>query len=205
VLDANGARVVELAVVGRPRSGEPTSGDDSVATPTADGISVVVADGLGHGPEAVQAARTAVRSASCRAGESVVSIMSECHEALRGSRGAAVSMAAVSAAHGTLTWLGVGNVAGTLTRGRRTGASDHMLLPLLDGVVGHELPGLRPTTVPISRGDVLVMTTDGVRGGLDDPVSLAGSTASIAERALARSTANDDALVLVLRYLGLRQ
>ena len=57
----------------------------------------------------------------------------------------------------------------------------------------------------MQRGDVLVIATDGVEPDFADGLALAGSPSEIARRALERHRKpTDDALVLVLRYLGAR-
>ncbi len=198
--EVHGLRFAEWAAAAQPKAGELVSGDDSVVVCTPTWISLAVVDGLGHGPAAAQAAGTVVRTARELGDGDVVSIADACHAALQGSRGAAISLATVSAKDRTITWLGIGNVVGTLWRGPFPARSE--TLPLLDGIVGDRLPPLRPTTIGIERGDVLVVTTDGVGRGFTEAFELVGSTATIAERILASRTAKDDALVLVVRYLG---
>jgi anti-sigma regulatory factor (Ser/Thr protein kinase) len=197
-----GGRLADWALAGRPRSGEHVSGDNGVAVPTTRGTFAAVVDGLGHGPAAAAAARLAIRVLEARAEEDLPTIMGACHDALKDSRGAAISIAAIAPAENTLTWLGVGNVAGRLCGGPPT--RRHLSLPLLDGIVGSSLPRLEPTTVKIERGDVLLVSTDGVASEHLDPTRLVGAVAQIAADLLADAsgTRNDDAMVLVLRYLG---
>jgi phosphoserine phosphatase RsbX len=58
--------------------------------------------------------------------------------------------------------------------------------------------GMRP-------GDVLVLATDGVDAGFADSLELSGSSQTISERILADHwKPPDDALVIVVRYLGVR-
>jgi phosphoserine phosphatase RsbX len=202
VCDVDGSRLVEWAVAARPRRGETVCGDDSVVTETADGLFVAVVDGLGHGRDAAHAAGIAVRTAGDRAHDGLTAVVGACHEALRHSRGAAIGVAAVSAVDATMTWLGIGNVGGTLSRGMPAIPLRHVSLPLSEGVVGWRLPVLQPTKVEIERGDVLVVATDGVTPGVADSAPLVGSTSAIAERLIGHDNRDDDALVLVLRYLG---
>jgi negative regulator of sigma-B (phosphoserine phosphatase) len=71
------------------------------------------------------------------------------------------------------------------------------------GVVGCQLPPLRAATLPIFRGDVLTFATDGVRY---DFASYSPGKGPPQERATSLlktfGKANDDALVLVLEYVG---
>ena len=72
------------------------------------------------------------------------------------------------------------------------------------GVVGFQMPTLRPIVLPIGRGDVLIFATDGIRADFDAAPALECDTQSTADRILRQSgKTSDDALVLVARYLGL--
>jgi phosphoserine phosphatase RsbX len=197
-----GTRLAEWAVRGRPRRDQTISGDDAVTRLTASGIFVAVVDGLGHGPEAAHASRLAVRIAGEHCEASLPTIAEACHRALRKTRGAAMSMAAISAHEPVLTWLGIGNVAGTLAGGIPAVPRERTSLPLHQGILGQHLPRLRPTTTSIHRGNVLVVATDGVDPARAESVPLVGPASSIAERMLAHQTRDDDAHVVVLRYLG---
>jgi hypothetical protein len=97
----------------------------------------------------------------------------------------------------------VGNVEGVLVRSERGRSKERMFLR--GGVVGHHLPVIRPATVPLSAGDVLVFATDGIRADfsehLDDCLDRAPDESALG---ILREygKANDDALVLVARYHG---
>jgi serine/threonine protein phosphatase PrpC len=70
-------------------------------------------------------------------------------------------------------------------------------------VVGYHLPTLRPDTLAISQGDVLVFATDGLRSNFTEDLFLDGSPQEIADHVMARHRrGSDDALVLVVRYDG---
>lgn len=73
----------------------------------------------------------------------------------------------------------------------------------MPGVVGHELPPLRTATVALERGDLVLMATDGVDPGYADDLEPAGSCGAISRAVLERHARDsDDALVVVIRYLG---
>ena len=74
------------------------------------------------------------------------------------------------------------------------------------GVVGGQLPSLRGSILPVRRGDTLIFATDGIRQGFTEGLVLTGSPQEIADQILARHyRQTDDALVLVVRYLGKAQ
>jgi len=194
---------IEWAVAEHMRPGQTESGDHSLAIATPGGALVGVVDGLGHGAEAADAAKTAVRSIERHAQEPIIPLIRDCHRSLFGSRGAVISVAAFNAADETMTWLGVGNVEGLLVRAQTTSPGRELLL-LRGGVVGVHLPALAAAIVPIVRGDTLIFATDGVRSDfLHEVLPHRDPPHALANRVLARfGRATDDALVLVARYLG---
>jgi len=107
--------------------------------------------------------------------------------------------------NGSMTWLGVGNVEGILVRGNPGEIPSVERLPLHGGVVGYQLPKLRPRKLTLHPGDLLVLATDGIRADfIDELREHADATADeTARRILARHfRGNDDGLVLVSRYLS---
>jgi hypothetical protein len=103
-----------------------------------------------------------------------------------------------------LTWLGIGNVEARLFRGAQASPLVESLL-LHGGIVGHDLPHLSPQTMPLARGDVLIFATDGIQRDFADLLAPFGTCRALADRILQQSAIeSDDALVLVVRYLGSR-
>ena len=197
------AGALEWAVCSSAYPGERRSGDASLVLATTTGVLVAVVDGLGHGEEAADVAELALASLRETAGRSLVACLSSCHEALRGSRGAAITLAALDAHHGLLTWVAVGNVeAAVVTRqGHRSGATRRWSVPLRGGVVGDRLPPLRESTVPLAAGDTLVAATDGVGPAFLDDVDLSPSPPALSRRLhRGHARSDDDALVLVARW-----
>jgi phosphoserine phosphatase RsbX len=194
---------IEWAVAELAQPGQSESGDRHLVISTADGGLVAVVDGLGHGADAASAAKVAVRALERGADRPIVQLLRECHQSLIGTRGAVMSVAAFSFADETMTWLGVGNVEGRLLRAPVSGGPRPDALLVRGGVVGVRLPPLVSKIIPIRRGDMLIVATDGIRGEfLDAPLPYQEPQA-LADHVLARwGTQADDALVLVVRYLG---
>jgi negative regulator of sigma-B (phosphoserine phosphatase) len=180
------------------------SGDLHVVAPFAEGALVALIDGLGHGEEAAAAASTAVTILEAHPEESVQTLLLSCHEGMRKTRGAVMSLASFDARNASMTWTGVGNVAAVLLRGNAAPEPTGEALVARGGVVGYQLPLPRVRTLRIWRGDVLVMTTDGIQAGFVAGLSTTHPPQEIAESILATySTGTDDARVVVARYLGL--
>lgn len=197
---------IECGIATRCRLGEEMSGDLAVVRLVPGGALVAGIDGLGHGREAARAARKAAAVLRERPSRDLVWLVQRCHGALRGTRGAAISLAFVSAPDSSMTWVGVGNVEGRVLSGDPASARPKGSLVLARGVPGHELPAVRAATIAMRPGDVLLLATDGVDPGFADALELSGSSQTISERILSDHwKASDDALVIVVRYLGERR
>jgi phosphoserine phosphatase RsbX len=205
VLDHARDREVEWGAAAASHPAQDVSGDVALVIRVPAGALVAVIDGLGHGHEAARAAQIA-RETVCEAvGPDIIALAHRCHRALASTRGAAVALAYVSTSASTLTWLGVGNVEGRLITGdqRTRPPSANASLRLRRGVIGHQLPAIDTATLDIHRGDILILSTDGITPGFGEALDVSGSSQRIAERILAEHwTVADDGLVLVLRYLG---
>ena len=159
---------------------------------------VAVVDGLGHGPEAASAAKTAIAVLEASGERELGARFLRCHERLRDTRGVVLSLALF--ATGSLTWLGVGNVDGVLLR---SGFSAPEQLLVRGGVVGRRLPSLELSRLTVARGDTLILATDGIQSRFAEDPGAAFAAPPTAERILAdHGKETDDALVLVVRYVG---
>lgn len=164
-------------------------------------ILFAVIDGLGHGEEAAEAAKIATDVIREFRHESVIPLVQRCHESLRGTRGVVMSIASISSQENTVTWLGVGNVEGLLLHRDSYGTLIRETLTLRGGVVGDCLPNLFAGIFPLSSGDTIVLTTDGIRSNFMDNLPLRESAQGIADHIVARfNRGTDDALALVIRY-----
>jgi hypothetical protein len=159
---------------------------------------VVVADGLGHGPEAALASDT-VTAFFNAAGGLPSQWLTAAHAALRSTRGAAVAMAELDGSARTITFAGAGNIAGRVV----SAVSDRALLSQ-HGTVGFQIRKLSDTTYPWPEHACLVLHSDGIAGRwsiADAPGLLQCDVAVIAAWLLRdNSRGRDDATVVVIRY-----
>ncbi len=186
--------------------GQPDSGDRYVVAPFGSGVLAAGIDGLGHGDEAAAAAQRATDILERSPHESVIALVRSCHEQLRSTRGVVMSLATFTTVDDTMTWIGVGNVEGRLKRatGDVTPLSEFLLLRA--GVVGSTLPMLQAAALPVSPGDTLVFATDGVSLPTALEVVADERPQALADRILAKQRkGTDDALVLVVRWVGVRR
>lgn len=195
--------LVEWGAAAVPLEGQTDSGDRCVIRAFRGGVLVAALDGLGHGEEAAVAANTAVEVLERHAGEALVELVRRCHQELRGTRGVVMSLALFHAAERRMSWVGVGNVAGVVLRASGADGQRRTTLLAPGGVVGYQLPVLRPEVVELAAGDTAIFATDGVEWHFAPGPTPLGPPERIAERILTRyAKGNDDALVLVVRYLG---
>lgn len=182
-------------------AGQTESGDRCLVKGFETGTLAAVIDALGHGRRASRLSDQAVEVLEAHADEAPEALMARCHQRLRESPGATISLASFDWRSHCLRWLGVGNVAGIiLPYGSASGARPQYLL-VRGGVVGDDLPDLDPVIVPLVPGDMLVMATDGIREEFAEDLPKTADPQVLADHILSRhARATDDALVLVTRY-----
>ena len=184
----------DVAAAFRPMPGETQCGDHVAVVSTAGVFTVVVADGLGHGPHAAEAAQAAVAHVTANPLADLATLLRDCDRALAGSRGAAVTVLRVDMVAHRLSYAGVGNVE---LRGETR-------LPVRPvnavGIVGGRFRRVRASEHDLSPGDVLLLHTDGLssrvdlRLGRDLPVTEAAQTLLDAG-----AKSHDDAACVLIR------
>jgi len=159
---------LELAIgaASRPYPGETANGDAWTVHRHGNAWRVAVVDGLGHGPDAAAAASAALDALARRPDLRPVAALLACHDALAGTRGAAVSVAWIEPGI-ALAFAGVGNVEAQLWHAGRTRR------PLVQrGIVGSRMPPLEEAVFHLNDSDwLLLLHTDGVSARCD-PQSL---------------------------------
>ncbi|MFE6618028.1 ATP-binding SpoIIE family protein phosphatase [Streptomyces sp. NPDC057740] len=160
--DTTGPRPAPLPVraggVNIPLAGGEFSGDAWVCVRTADRVTLLLADGLGHGPLAARASCAAVEELRQVPHLPPADLLRRLDSALRGTRGAAVSVAQLDIDAGKLSFAGVGNVGARLRRG-----DTWQGLVSRPGIVGAHLP----THLPQQQADwtddcLLILHSDGL-------------------------------------------
>jgi negative regulator of sigma-B (phosphoserine phosphatase) len=193
---------LERGQAGAPITGETRSGDLAVFAGYEGGGLVAVIDGLGHGNEAADAAETAAGVIHANRREDPPALLARCHETLRKTRGAVMTLAWFDLRARRLAWAGVGNVEARLVRGSAVYGDRHDSALVLGGVVGYNLPPVRPSPMDLRPGDAVAFATDGIEA--DYSASLAPNVPAqrLAERIYARhGKGSDDALAVVVRYV----
>lgn len=183
--------------------GHLESGDTCVVQYCEDSALIAAIDGIGHGDSAAVAAQAAAGVIRSHAAESLETVAQLCHDELRSTRGAVMSLASIDSRNGQMRWLGVGNVQGVVQRaGSPPGTAQEVLL-LRAGVVGSQLPAVQAASVTLNAGDTVIFATDGIQTEFVRDLSSIETPQRCADRILKQHfRGNDDALVLVVRFLG---
>lgn len=194
-------RSFETGVVCLPVAGEHECGDIWGWRAAGEGTAFMVADGLGHGPEAAVAARTALSVFEGLEKPTPLRLVDYWHGALRATRGAALAVVFFEPAAdgGTLLrFAGVGNIsAGMHAPGQTRQFASQA------GIVGHNVRKPGETTMAWAQDALLIMHSDGMatHWSLDKYPGLAARHAGIIAAVLYRDLARgrDDVTVLVAR------
>lgn len=150
------------ATVNRPCFGEVLSGDRPIVLVLPTGVLIGMVDVLGHGPEAHQLALHCERLLMAQASGAVEDLLYALHRDIKGSRGAAISLAWISSNRPQqVTVVGVGNTLLYALQDKVTPISAQ------PGTLGGNMPRLRPMVLPLEAGDVLLLTTDGMSERVD--------------------------------------
>jgi serine phosphatase RsbU (regulator of sigma subunit) len=196
---------VEWGIAALPLAGQEQCGDAYAAKAWKKKFLAAAIDGLGHGGKAAIAAGIAVDTLTRYTSDSddAVSLVKRCHESLLGTRGVVLSLALFDVENNAMTWLGVGNVDGLLLRADPQTRPASESLFRRGGVVGYQMPPLRPSTLRVHRGDLMIFSTDGICSAFSREIRLHESPQQIADTVIkGYSRKTDDALVMVVRYNG---
>ena len=189
---------VTVVAAAKQFPGEAVNGDAWRVDTFQGTTRVAVIDGLGHGPYAAEAAGLAVSALENAPDLDPGQSLLRCHEALRSTRGAVISIAAIDLAARRVTFAGIGNVEGRLLQsGRETRLISYR------GIVGANVGRVRSAAVSLEPEWLLAMYTDGIsaRFDLQQLLAMNGSQAdSLASRILAGwGRPLDDATIVIAR------
>jgi anti-sigma regulatory factor (Ser/Thr protein kinase) len=182
------------------KPGEAVCGDSWTVAGKGRALTLLIADGLGHGTGAAAASTEAVRIFHRFQGHLVPTLLDYIHGGLRATRGAAVSIARLDPTGGKVIFAGIGNVAGVLAA---KGELKRMVS--MPGTAGHNARNIRAFEYPFANG-LAILHSDGLSTSWTlaryPNVETAHPTliAGLLYRDFARG--RDDATVLVGKWLA---
>lgn len=155
---SQGVVPLQVGVVSTPIKGEEVCGDGWSVKRAGDAALLMVVDGLGHGPMAAEAARTAERVFNESKTASLSGILQDVHDALKATRGAALAVVSIETERELLSFVGVGNIgASIVTPNSSRGMVSH------HGTVGHHLSTIQEFKFSWSTESLLIMYSDGLK------------------------------------------
>lgn len=182
--------------------GETVCGDAYAVQRQGEKARVIMADGLGHGPQAAEAAQTALKIFDTLAAESSspAQTLERAHAGMRSTRGAAVAAVHLDAVQGSLVFAGAGNIAGRIV----SGVQDRTLLSQ-HGTVGLQIRRLQDSPYDWPEHALLILHSDGIatRWTLADTPGLLQCDPLVIAAWLLRgyTRVRDDASVVVIRRI----
>ena len=189
----------DVGAVHVSKAGEDVCGDDWGWRLRAGRLTLFVADGLGHGLHAHEAAVAATRVFAAGHEHSPGRVIEDVHAALRPTRGAAVAMLAVDIDRRTAAFAGLGNITGmvVLPAGGRHNMVSH------NGTAGHSAARIQEFHYPVAPQATVIMFSDGLstHWELSSYPGLAHRSPSVVAGVLYRdfSRRRDDVTVVVAR------
>jgi anti-sigma regulatory factor (Ser/Thr protein kinase) len=159
---------LETGVVCVPMKGESVAGDDWALHASKGRYVLLVVDGLGHGPDAAEAAAAAKAAVERSVARTPADQIHVAHAALRATRGAAAAIIELKPSSQVGTFCGIGNI-GCFVRvdGKTRSLASH------NGILGHQMRTLQEFSFPFPPRALLYAYSDGMTSRWD-PAAYAG-------------------------------
>lgn len=190
-----------VGAVSLPIDGETLCGDGWTCRISGECLRVALFDGIGHGSEANDAADAALAFITAERQEQPAALLQRIHLGIRHTRGAAGSIYDLYAVGGILRYAGVGNITATII-GEANVARGRQLMSH-NGTLGHLATRFQEFTQPWTRGDLLILSSDGLtnRWDLSRYPGLGSRDPAVVAAVLWRdfSRGRDDVTVVVIR------
>ncbi len=145
-----------LCGINRPFEGERVSGDALFFHEDENGIFISISDGLGHGEQAHKVSSDISVFLESHHHQDITRLITEVHEEISPSIGAAMAMAYINFKEDTVSFCGIGNVGGYIM-----GSHDKIFV-CKDGVVGANMRSPLLQSETLSPGDKIILASDGI-------------------------------------------
>lgn len=153
---------MRLGVFQHALLGDPACGDSWQVCESEDGISLLVIDGLGHGPEAEHAAKEGGNAFFVNPFLDPKDLLNTIHAAMNGTRGGAAAAALYTFKTETLNFSGIGNISARLIS---PGGSRGLVS--MPGILGHQFRKAQNFNYPDVGGQLLILHSDGLQARWD--------------------------------------
>jgi hypothetical protein len=148
----------QVGAVHVSKAGEIVCGDDWSWRMREGRLAIFLADGLGHGLHAHEAAAAATQVFAAGHELRPARLIEDVHAALRPTRGAAAASLAIDIERRTATFAGLGNIAGLILQ--PTGSRHSMVSH--NGTAGHTAARIQEFNYPVAPQSLIVLSSDGL-------------------------------------------
>ncbi len=186
--------MIEIGTAQRPARHQTVCGDALAVVRLNGTVVIALADGLGHGPEAREAAEAFCAWVEGRPVEDFHKLLRGATGTLAGTRGAAGAVTRIDETRGAMEFCGVGNI-------ELRALSRERIAPIcVEGIIGRPLRTIKSFDYPVYPGDLLVLHSDGISTRFDLARYHDGLVGDIAGLILAEhGKDHDDATCVVIR------
>lgn len=185
----------------RALAGEEVSGDAVAVRESGEDFVALVADGLGHGTFAADAAHHATDTFRQTISSDAEDLIASIHASLRATRGAAIAVTNMNVGKRIATFCGIGNISGSLNF-----SGQIKRLTSMNGTAGLVARRVQAFQYPYENDALLIMHSDGVSShwNLEKYPGLAQQTPMLIAAVLYRDFGKprDDASILVARMMS---
>lgn len=163
-------------------------------------FNILILDGLGHGPGAYEAAQSAIKTYTHLPRESPSQVLKEIHQQIKKTRGAVGMALKFNFKEETLSYCGVGNIAG-----KTISYNNVKNLHSFNGIVGHVMSSrIHDQEIPWHKGNLLLIHSDGLtsRWNISQYERIHRHDLAILAACLYRDhkRGNDDTTIIISKY-----
>ncbi|MES2431440.1 MAG: ATP-binding SpoIIE family protein phosphatase [Bacteroidota bacterium] len=189
---------IEVKGIMLPKLGETKCGDNWDIVLKGNSLKMCLADGLGHGEHAAEAAVAALISFKATLKNEPAVALRTMHALIKKTRGAVVTIAYLDITKMKLFYCGVGNISGKVI-----GLRNRSFLSY-NGIIGHTIPNtINDHNYDWEENDILIMHSDGLntRWDMQKYPMILKHDSTILAAALYKDNnrGNDDVTVVVIR------
>lgn len=185
----------------RSKHSGQASGDGYLICQSRNSVLFAVSDGSGSGQKASGATEVCLAALGQEREFDLETEFQHCHDALKGSRGVALGIVIVDFARDRFSWAAVGDIDGMLLRSGSDRPNESMIQ--CGGVLGISLPRLHEDQRDLRAGDVILLTSDGIRRAYRRHVAANVSSEQMVAEVMDRfAHPNDDSIALAIAVGG---
>ncbi|MEW2915397.1 SpoIIE family protein phosphatase [Leisingera sp. JC11] len=156
-----GGSQIDWAVAQAAKEGSTACGDGYLLRRAGSRLLVALADGVGSGAEARDAASACLQELAAGSVRGIADLFEAAHGRLQGSRGAALAVALIDPDQAAVEWAALGDVEGVICP-LQPGSRESNVIMQKGGTLGVHFPGVFCQTRNFPPQHVLVFASDGI-------------------------------------------